>query len=163
MYLTSPRKVEIPRIIIINIGSMPKLVIVYGTGSHNTERMAVAIEEGAKAEGVDTVLKNVNDADINSIADADAIAIGSPNYNHAMMPTVKKFLDNLAGIDFSGKVGLAFGSYGWSLEATQAINRILASYGVEMIQDLNIKRMPGEEELELCRRVGSLLACKINE
>jgi hypothetical protein len=37
----------------------------------------------------------------------------------------------------------------------------LASYGVEMINDLAIKRMPGEEELEICRRVGSSLACKI--
>jgi flavodoxin len=37
---------------------MPKLVIIYGTGSHNTERMAQAIEEGAKAQGVETILRN---------------------------------------------------------------------------------------------------------
>lgn len=142
---------------------MPKLVIIYGTGSHNTERMAHAIEDGAKAEGVKTVLKNVSDADKSELADADAIAIGSPNYNHAMMPTVKKFLSELAGQSLSGKVGLAFGSYGWSLEATQGINQTLNSYGMEMVQDLIVKRMPGEEELELCRRVGSLLACKIKK
>ncbi len=140
---------------------MPKLVIIYGTGSHNTERMAVAIEEGARADGIETVMKNVNDADKNELRDADAVAIGSPNYNHAMMPTVKKFLNGLADIDLSGKVGLAFGSYGWSFEATQGINKILTSHGMEMVQDLCIKRMPGDEELELCRRVGSLLACKI--
>jgi flavodoxin I len=141
---------------------MPKLVIVYGTGSHNTERMAAAIEEGARAEGTQTVLKNVNDVDISDIKDADAVAIGSPNYNHMMMPAVKKFLEDISGIDLSGKTGLAFGSYGWSLEATDEINKILLSYGMEMIHDLIVKRMPGEEELELCRRVGSLLACKIN-
>jgi flavorubredoxin len=140
---------------------MSKLVIIYGTGSHNTERMAVAIEEGARAEGVETVLKNVNDANKDELRDADAIAIGSPNYNHAMMPTVKKFLGGLSGLDLSGKAGLAFGSYGWSFEATQEINRILTSCGVEMVQDLNVKRMPGDEELELCRRTGSLLASKI--
>jgi len=140
---------------------MPKLVIIYGTGSHNTERMAEAIKEGAVAEGIDTLLKNVNDADKSDVMEADAIAVGSPNYNHAMMPTVRKFLDGLAGLDLSGKVGLSFGSYGWSLEATDDINRILTSFGLEMIKDLLIKRMPGEEELEMCRRVGSLLACKI--
>ncbi len=140
---------------------MSKLVIIYGTGSHNTERMAVAIEEGARAEGIETVLKNVNDANKDELRDADAIAIGSPNYNHAMMPTVKKFLGGLADLDLSGKAGLAFGSYGWSFEATQEINRILTSCGVEMVQDLCVKRMPGDEELELCRRVGSLLAGKI--
>lgn len=140
---------------------MPKLVIIFGTGSHNTELMAKAIREGAAAEGIDTFLKNVNDALVTDLADADAIAIGSPNYNHAMMPTVRRFLKEIASIDLSGKVGLSFGSYGWSFEATDEINKILTSYGLEMIQDLLIKRMPGEEEIELCRRVGSLLACKI--
>ncbi len=140
---------------------MPKLVIIYGTGSHNTERMAVAIEEGARAEGVETVLKNVNDANRDELRDADAVAVGSPNYNHAMMPTVKKFLAGLSDMDLSGKAGLSFGSYGWSFEATQEINRILTSCGVEMVHDLNVKRMPGDEELELCRRTGSLLASKI--
>ncbi|VVB53785.1 Type A flavoprotein FprA [uncultured archaeon] len=67
---------------------MPKLVIIYGTGSHNTERIAKAIEEGAKAEGIETVLKNVSFAEKNHLIDADAIAIGSPNYRDAMMPSV---------------------------------------------------------------------------
>jgi len=141
---------------------MPKLVIIYGTGSHNAERMAQAIEEGARTEGVETILKNVSSAEKIELVDAHAIAIGSPNYRDLMMPTVKKFLDELATLDLSGKIGLAFGSYGWGLEAIQAINTQLASYGVEMINDLAIKRMPGEEELEICRRVGSLLACKIS-
>jgi flavorubredoxin len=140
---------------------MPKLVIIYGTGSHNTERMAQAIEEGARTEGVETIMKNVSSADKNELVDAHAIALGSPNYRDAMMPTVKKFLDEMANLDLSGKIGLAFGSYGWGLEAIHAINKQLASYGVEMINDLAIKRMPGEEELEICRRVGSSLACKI--
>jgi flavorubredoxin len=140
---------------------MPKLVIVYGTGSHNTERIAQAIEDGARAEGVETILKNVSSADTFELVDANAIAIGSPNYRDLMMPTVQKFLDELANVELSGKVGLAFGSYGWGHEAIQAINKQLTSYGVEMINDLAIKRMPGEEELEICKRVGSLLACKI--
>jgi flavorubredoxin len=148
---------------IINCESMPKLVIIYGTGSHNTERMAQAIEEGARAEGVETILRNVSSADKIELIDAHAIAIGSPNYRDKMMPTVQKFLDELANFDLSGKTGLAFGSYGWGLEAIQAINMQLASYGVEMINDLAIKRMPGDEELEVCRRVGSLLAGKINK
>ncbi len=142
---------------------MPKLVIIYGTGSHNTERMAVAIEEGAKAEGIKTVLKNVNDASKKDLKGADAVAIGSPNYRDAMMPTVQKFLNDIASLKLLGKVGLAFGSYGWGMEAIEKIHSALESHGMEMIQDLAIKRMPGEEELELCRRVGSLLACKIKK
>ena len=141
---------------------MPKLAIIYGTGSHNTEKMAQAIEEGARAEGIETILKNVSYADKSDLYDADAIAIGSPNYRDLMMPTVQKFLNGLADVNLSGKIGLAFGSYGWGLEAIHAIKKQLTSYGVEMIKDLCIKRMPGEEELEICRSVGSFLASKIN-
>jgi len=141
---------------------MPKLVIIYGTGSHNTERMAEAIEEGARAEGIETMIKNVSNADKSDLYDADAIAIGSPNYRDLMMPSVQKFLNELADVYLSGKIGLAFGSYGWGLEAIQAINKQLASYGVEMMKDLCIKMIPEEEELEICRKVGSLLACKIS-
>lgn len=43
--------------------------------------MAKAIQEGAAAQGIDTFLKNVNDVDVTDLDDADAVAIGSPNYN----------------------------------------------------------------------------------
>ena len=142
---------------------MPKIAVIYGTGTHNTERMALAVGEGARAEGIEVVIKNVSEANRDELNDADAIAIGSPNYNHAMMPAVQKFLDELADIDLSGKIGLVFGSYGWSLEATQGINKILASRGVKMAADLCIKRMPGEEELDKCRKVGAQLAQKIKK
>ncbi len=103
---------------------MPKLVIIYGTGTRNTERMALALEEGARGEGVEVIRKNVNEANKKDLADADAIALGSPNYNHAMMPTFLKFLKELLDIDLSGKTGLAFGSYRKAgIELVQAIRR----------------------------------------
>ena len=116
------------------------LVIIYGTGLRNTERIARAIEEAAIEEGIETVLKNVDDADIEDIVNADGIAIGSPNYRDKMMPTVQNFLNKLVDIDLSGKVGLAFGSYGWGMEAIEDIHNILASYGVEMLQELDVKK-----------------------
>lgn len=140
------------------MGSMPKLVIIYGTGSHNTEFMAKAIEEGAKREGVDTVLKNVNDATRHDLLDAEAVAIGSPNYKSAMMPSVRNFLLELHDVDLRGKAGLAFGSYGWGTEAIDGIHSALSSYGLELIQDFGIKRRPSREQLEECRKVGSRLA-----
>ncbi len=142
---------------------MPKLLIIYGTGSHNTEKIAEAIEEGARSESIETVLKNVYFADINDLFDADAVAIGSPNYRNAMMPAVQKFLNEMADFDLRGKIGLAFGSYGWGLEAIQSIREQMISYGFEMVKDLCIKRMPGEEELDICKKVGSFLACKIKK
>ena len=140
---------------------MPKLIIIYGTGSHNTEFIAKAIEEGVKREGVDAELKNVNNANKHDLLYADAVAIGSPNYKNAMMPTVRNFLNELNDVDLRGKVGLAFGSYGWGMEAIDGIHNKLSLYGLELIQDFGVKRRPGDEQLEECRRVGSQLAYRI--
>ena len=137
------------------------LVIIYGTGLRNTERIARAIEEAAIEEGIETVLKNVDDADIEDIVNADGIAIGSPNYHDKMMPTVQNFLNKLVDIDLSGKVGLAFGSYGWGKEAIEDIHNILTSYGVEMLQELDVKRVSNDIEFEKCKKAGSELACRI--
>lgn len=139
------------------------LVIIYDTGMHNTERIAKEIEEGAKTEGVKTILKKVDDADIHDISNADAVAIGSPNYRDVMMPSVQKFLDKLAAVDLSNKVGLAFGSYGWGTEAIDDIHDILSSYGMEMMQKLYVKRISSEEELQESRRAGSQLAGRIKK
>lgn len=154
-------KLEILHVINSHKGSMPKLIIIYGTGSHNTEFIAKAIEEGVKREGVTTVLKNVNDANKHDLSDVDAVAIGSPNYKYAMMPTIRNFLNELNDVDLRGKIGLAFGSYGWGLEAIEAIHNKLSLYGLELVEDFGVKRRPNEEQLEECRRVGSLLADKI--
>ena len=69
-----------------------------------------------------------------------------------MMPTVQNFLNNLVDIDLSGKVGLAFGSYGWGKEAIEEIHNILASYGVEMLQELDVKIVSNDIELEECKK-----------
>lgn len=140
---------------------MPRLVIIYGTGSHNTELIARALEEGARGGGADTVLKNVNDAAVEDLLGADAVAIGSPNYNRMMMPTIRRFIESMAGAGLSGKVGLAFGSYGWSKEAVNTIHTMLASYGLDMADDLLIKRTPGKPELEECRRRGAELVRRV--
>ncbi len=143
---------------------MAKLVIIYGTGFGNTGIMAKAIEEGAKNEGVDIIIKKVEEASVSDVEKADAIAIGSPTYKGAGMPTVIKYVESLSKLPLKGKVGAAFGSYGWSGEAANVISRMLKSYGMDVIDpDLRIKRMPEDEGLEMCMELGKLLAKKIKQ
>lgn len=143
---------------------MARLVIIYGTGFGNTGLMAKAIEEGARSIGVDITIKKVEEASVSDIEKADAIAIGSPTYKGAGMPTVIKFVENLSKLSLKGKAGAAFGSYGWSGEAAGVISKMLKSYGMDVIEpDLRIKRIPEEEGLETCRELGKLLAKKIKK
>ena len=59
---------------------MKNLLIVYHSQSGNTEAMAKAIAEGARAAGADVALKKAVEANAADILNCDAVAIGTPNY-----------------------------------------------------------------------------------
>ncbi len=41
--------------------------------------------------------------------------------NHGLLPSITPILEDLHGLGFQNKIGAAFGSYGWSGEATKDI------------------------------------------
>jgi len=141
-----------------------KLAIIYGTGFGNTGLMAKAIEEGARDSGLDVLIKKVDEATLADVENADAIAIGLATYKGAGMPSVIKYVESLAKVPLKNKVGTAFGSYGWSGEGPIFITKVLSSYGMSVIEPpLRIKRIPEEEGLEECRKLGRLLAEKLKK
>ena len=141
-----------------------KLVIIYGTGFGNTGLMAKAIEEGAKSAGLDVLIKKVDAATPADVENADAIAIGLATYKGAGMPSVIKYVESLAKVPLRNKIGTAFGSYGWSGEGPLVITKTLSSLGMAVIDPpLRIKRIPEEEGLEECRKLGRLLAEKVKK
>lgn len=141
-----------------------KLAIIYGTGFGNTGLMAKAIEEGAKSAGIEVLIKKVEEASLADVEKVDAIAIGLATYKGAGMPTVIKYVESIAKIPLKGKVGTAFGSYGWSGEGPLAVAKMLSGYGMEVIEpSLRIKRIPEEEGLEDCRKLGKMIADKLKK
>jgi len=143
---------------------MAKLVIIYGTGFGNTGIMAKALEEGAKNAGLDVTIKKVDEATPADVEKADAIAIGLATYKGAGMPSVIKYVEGLAKLHLKGKLGTAFGSYGWSGEGPIAISNMLKGYGMNVIEPpLRIKRIPEKEGIEECRKLGKMIADKIKK
>jgi len=141
-----------------------KLAIIYGTGFGNTGLMAKALEEGAKSAGLEVSIKKIDEVSPGDVEKADAIAIGLATYKGAGMPTVIKYVESLAKVPLKGKVGTAFGSYGWSGEGPLVIAKMLSSYGLNVIEPpLRIKRIPDEEGLEECRKLGKLIADKLKK
>jgi flavodoxin I len=143
---------------------MPKLTIIYGTGSGNTGRMAKAIEEGAKSAGVEVTINKIDTASQADIENVDAIAIGSATYRGAAMPSVINYVKAMADQSLKGKIGVAFGSYGWSGEAANVISNMLENYGMDIIKpNLRIKRQPSSEGIEECKKLGNRIADKIKK
>ena len=143
---------------------MPKIVVVYLSTSGNTKAMADAIVEGVASRNINAVAVNFHEAKIEEIKSADAIAIGSSTFHYKMLPPMEKFIDSLAKANVKGKLGAAFGSYGWSGEAPGLIAEKLREIGIKVIDPvLRVQYKPEEKDLEECKRLGKDLAEKVKK
>ena len=139
-----------------------KLAIVYLSTQGNTKMMADAIAKGADERHVDVEVKSFYDSDPEEVAKADAIAIGSSTFNYTMLPPIEKFVNELIEVGVEGKVGAAFGSYGWSGEAPVMIAKMMREGGMEVIDPvLRIIYKPEEKDLQECIRLGKDIAEKV--
>jgi len=101
---------------------MAKALVVYATRSGETDRIANLIAEGLRFSAVDAKLVNVTD--IKSEKDLmgyDAVVLGSATYHGEMMAKMKTLLFMAEKAELEGRVGGAFGAFGWSGEAPDRI------------------------------------------
>ena len=142
---------------------MAKVIIVYDTRSGNTGLMAKAVEEALKEAGIEVLSKRTVGTAATDLADADAVILGSPTYHHDMIGSMKTFLFEMEKADLKGKIGAAFGSYGWSGEAVQMMADTMKHiFGMNVIEPgLKVLRRPNEGGLEQCHDLGKTVAEKI--
>jgi flavodoxin I len=140
---------------------MLKLLIVYYSQTGNTEKMARAVEEGAKSVvGISVEVKYFVKPE--DLAEADAIILGMPTYYHDIGIDMKNLLENASKeeINLKGKIGGAFGSFGWSGEAPNMLLEILKNrFQMDVVEPaLRIKYNPDKNGLEECRKLGRVVA-----
>ncbi|CAJ37874.1 flavodoxin domain-containing protein [Methanocella arvoryzae] len=135
------------------------LMVVYLSTSGNTKRMADAIAAGADSRGINSEVVSFYDVDLDKLRSADAIAIGSSTFWYKMHDAMEKFLDRLKPLKLEGKVGAAFGSYGWSGEAPVQIAQKMRELGLDVIDPvLRVQWDPEEKDLKECERLGKDIA-----
>jgi flavodoxin short chain len=142
---------------------MSKAVIIYDSRSGNTGMMAKAIEEGMKEAGIEVSSKRTVNATAGDIKDVDAVVLGAPTYHHDLIASMKTFLFEMEKADLKGKIGAAFGSYGWSGESVQMMTDTMKHvFGMNVIEPgLKMLRRPGEGGLKQCREFGRKIAEKV--
>src|SRR3989338_7950352 len=91
---------------------MARVLIVYYSKTGHTEKMAEAVEEAVKQEGVEAVKKKIEDTQVDELLNFDGIIIGSPCYYGTMAWPIKKLIDESVKFHgkLAGKVGAAFAS-----------------------------------------------------
>ncbi|MEW7978059.1 MAG: FprA family A-type flavoprotein [Candidatus Sedimenticola endophacoides] len=147
------------------IGNDDRSVIIFYMSSYgNTARMAEEIAEGSgEVEGVRVSLYDLEggetDPFVDLIEEADALMFGSPTINGDAVKPVWDLLSSLAVVNLKGKIGAAFGSYGWSGEAVRMIEDRMRGLKMRIPREgLRVKLIPTEEELEECRSFGRNVA-----
>jgi NAD(P)H dehydrogenase (quinone) len=91
---------------------MAKIIVIYYSRSGNTRKMAEAISEGVKKEGLEVAVKDVKDVSVDELLKYEGIIIGSPTYYGTMAAEIKKLLDDSVKFHgkLEGKVAAAFSS-----------------------------------------------------
>ncbi|WP_413785674.1 FprA family A-type flavoprotein [Cognatiyoonia sp. IB215182] len=145
-------------------GEEKTLLIFYVSAYGATEQMAQAVCAGASdIENVRVSLFDLQGGEllpfVDLIEEADGLVFGTPTINGDAVRTVWDLLSNLVDIDTTGKVGAAFGSYGWSGEAVPMIEARLRGLKMRVPEDgLRIRMYPQADEEESCRAFGRRLA-----
>jgi multimeric flavodoxin WrbA len=150
---------------------MVKITIIYHSLFGNTEVMAKAVCEGARATGAIVNLKKVADATIDDILNCDAVIFGSPNYFNYMSGVLKAFLDHAylaLGQERKSKYYAAFGCGGGQGDpAVTSIENVCDSFGSEEFNKFKFQKaadsvasngLPSPEILEKCKHLGEKIS-----
>ena len=138
---------------------MNKAAVIYWSGTGNTEAMAKAVAEGAKAAGADVDLLTC--ADVAGGESYDAIALGCPAMGAEELED-GEFLPMLESVEASlaGKKVALFGSYGWGDgEWMRTWEARCAEKGITLAADsVTVNEAPDKDGLAACRALGAALA-----
>lgn len=145
--------------------SEDQVTIIYDTMWNATRWMAEAIAEGITEQSPGTAVKlfNAANSDKNDILvdvfRSKAVLVGSPTINNGYSYAIAGMLEMIKGLKFKGKKAAAFGSYGWSGEASKIISEFLEGSGFEIVADPEkCHWAPDQDAIAACREYGKTFA-----
>lgn len=136
----------------ILIGHDGKAVsILFVSAYGNTKFIAELLRDKIEKAGFKVNLFDITGQDINEliplINNSDALLVGSPTINQDAVKPVWDLLSLVSPILNRGKIGGAFGSFGWSGEAVGMINERLKGLKFKVVEPgVKINFVPSEEE-----------------
>ncbi|MBE2889283.1 FprA family A-type flavoprotein [Geobacter anodireducens] len=114
------------------------VVIIYDTMWQSTEKMAVPIAEGIRAEGLDCRVVKLRatpmSVAIKEFWKSRGALIGSPTLNNILYPSVAEFLTHLRGLRPKNRLVGAFGSYGWGGGAVRDAYEEFKKMGLQAVE-----------------------------
>ncbi|GAB4276598.1 MAG: FprA family A-type flavoprotein [Deferrisomatales bacterium] len=143
-------------------GDRKRLLVFYASSYGNTERRAQAVARGAEAAGAAVSVFDLVAVDLHDVLDeieaADGIAVGSCTINGDALAHVWSLFSAMATIKVKGKLGAAFGSFGWSGEGPKMIADRMKGLRFRVVEDpVRVQLVPTDEDLSACEAYGMRL------
>ena len=139
---------------------MKKIAVVFWSGTGNTEAMASAVADGAKAKGADVTVFTASQFNASKLDAFDAVAFGCPAMGAEVLEESEfapMFEDCKAKL--SGKKIALFGSYGWGDgEWMRNWEESCKEAGANLVCDSVIcQEEPDDEATDACKALGAAL------
>jgi flavorubredoxin len=101
---------------------MAKVLIVCASRAGETRKIGDLIAEGVRISGHEAEVIDAGEiTSEDKLGAGDALVLGSATYHGEMLPKMKQVLFLAEKATLAGKVGAAFGAFGWSGEAPDRI------------------------------------------
>ncbi|MFN3555523.1 MAG: FprA family A-type flavoprotein [Bacteroidales bacterium] len=141
--------------------------IPYVSAYQNTGMLAEKIAEGIRSAGdfevevADIETMALGDID-ERVAKSKGIIVGCPTINQNILLPIYRMFAVISPIRDKGKVAGAFGSYGWSGEATRLINSNLTNLKLNVVgEGVFVKFTPHDNEYTQAYEYGKQIAEKL--
>lgn len=140
---------------------MSKVAVVFWSQTGNTEALANAVADGAKAAGAEVSVLGFGDINSTNLSDYDAVAFGCPAMGAEQLEEteVDPVFTELES-SLSGKKIALFGSYGWgSGEWMEEWENRAKTAGANLACDSVIcNEAPDDDALANAKKLGEALA-----
>ncbi len=143
---------------------MAHIKIIFASRTGETEAIANLIAEGVRISGHEaTVVASKTIKKENELNDCDALVLGSATYHGEMMESMKTLLFLAEKAELEGKVGGAFGAFGWSGEAPERIyNTMLNIFKMKMVSGpLSLKSSSLGGGIQMAQQYGKDVAAAV--
>lgn len=139
---------------------MKKTLVIYWSGTGNTEAMANAVLEGMKAAGADASLLTPDQVTAASLSGVSSVAMGCPAMGSEVLEEMEfQPMFDACKRSLGGKRVALFGSYGWGDgEWMRTWESDCDSAGVNLVcESVICTETPDDAALEACRALGKAL------
>ena len=137
-----------------------KAVILYSSMTGKTKKLSVLFQKNFEEAGIQADLIDVNRTDeeaaLRSVEEADLVLVGTSTKYADMTGKIEPLVRKIIEMNLEGKIGGAFGSFGWSGEGIEVLQDYLLKSDMDVLTTSNIIKTTGVNDVQFPLRIRSL-------